>query len=48
MIAFDVLEQVNSKTLALIHADRGQHAGPGAIEIARNLAGSSARMRRSA
>ena len=38
MIAFDALEQMNSKTLALIRADRRQHRGPGAFEIARNLA----------
>ena len=39
MIAFNALEQVNSKTLALICADRGQDARPGALEIARNLPG---------
>ena len=39
MIPFNALEQMNSKTLALICADRGQHARPGALEIARNLAG---------
>ena len=37
MIAFDVLEQVNSEALALIHADGRQHARSGAIEITRNL-----------
>ena len=37
MISLDVLEQVNSETLALIHADRRQHAGSGALEITRNL-----------
>jgi hypothetical protein len=31
MISFDVLEQVNSETLALIYADGRQHARPGAL-----------------
>src|SRR6202042_3954614 len=39
MIPINALEQMNSKTLALIGADRGQHARPGASEIARNLTG---------
>ena len=39
MIPFNVLEQMNSKTLALIHANRGQHAWARAFEIARNLVG---------
>ena len=37
MIPFDMLEKMNSKTLALIHADRRQHARSGAFEITRNL-----------
>ena len=37
MIAFDVLKEVNSETLALINADGRQHARPGALEITRNL-----------
>ena len=37
MITFNALEQMNSKTFALIHADRAQHRRPGAFEIARNL-----------
>src|SRR3984957_13390786 len=37
MIPFNALEQMNSKALALICADRGQHARPDALEIARNL-----------
>ena len=40
MIPFNVLEQVDSQTLALIHANGGQHAGARAFEIARNLVGS--------
>ena len=39
MIPFDMLEKMNSKTLALIHTDRRQHARPGTFEITRNLAG---------
>ena len=37
MIAFDVLKEVNSETLALINADGRQHAPPGPLEITRNL-----------
>ena len=37
MIAFDVLKEMNSETLALINADGRQHARPGALEITRNL-----------
>ena len=37
MIAFDVLKEVNSETLALINADGRQHARPGPLEITRNL-----------
>jgi|ERR1700722_4353883 hypothetical protein len=37
MIAFDVLKEVNSETLALINADGRQHTRPGAFEITRNL-----------
>ncbi len=40
MIPFNMLEQMNSKTLALIHANGGQHAWAHAFEIARNLVGS--------
>ena len=37
MIPFNVLEQMNSETLALVHPDGGQHAGARAHEITRNL-----------
>jgi hypothetical protein len=37
MIPFNVLEQVNSETFALISADGGQHGPPSALEIPRNL-----------
>jgi hypothetical protein len=37
MIAFNVLEQVNSETFALIRADGGQHRPPRTLEIPRNL-----------
>ena len=37
MITFNVLEQVNSETLALVHADGRQHARSGAFEITQNL-----------
>ena len=40
MIPFNVLEQMNSKTLALIHANGGQHVWARALKIARNLVGS--------
>ena len=39
MIPFNMLEQVNSETLALINADGRQHARSGALEITRNLTG---------
>ena len=37
MVSFNALEQMNSKTLALIDADGGQYARTRAFEIARNL-----------
>src|SRR3984957_11583184 len=37
MVPFNVLEQVNSKTLALIRANGRQHGRPGTFEIPRNL-----------
>ena len=40
MIPFNVLEQMDSETLALVHANGGQHAWARAFEIARNLVGS--------
>src|SRR5580693_5534446 len=37
MVPFNALEQMNSETLALVHANGRQHAESSAFEIARNL-----------